>query len=76
MLGHYRYFGVSENSRGISAYRYLVKRLAFKWINRCSQRKSMNWLEFEKYSKRHGFLPPRIYVNLYAAPLEIEGISF
>jgi RNA-directed DNA polymerase len=76
MLGHYRYFGVSENSRGISNYRHLVKRLAFKWINRCSQRKSMNWLEFERYCQRHGFPLSRIYVNLYAAPLVIEGISF
>ena len=76
MLGHYRYFGVSENSRGIRNYCYLVKRLAFKWINRCSQRKSMNWLGFERYCQRHGFPPARLYVNLYAAPLENEGIGF
>jgi RNA-directed DNA polymerase len=76
MLGHYRYFGVSENSRGISNHRHLVKRLAYKWINRCSQRKSMNWLEFESYCQRHGFPSARLYVNLYGAPLVNEGIGF
>jgi hypothetical protein len=75
MLGHYRYFGVSENSRGLRAYRYLVRRLVFKWINRRSQKRSMDWKQFDVYCLRHGFPQPKIYASLYEGPLAFEGIN-
>lgn len=75
MLGHYKYFGVSKNSRGIKEFRYLVRRLVFKWVNRRSQKRSMNWEQFDVYCARHGFPQPRIYVSLYKSPLEFEGIN-
>ena len=39
LIGHYRYYGVSENSRSISNYYFKVENLIFKWLNRRSQRK-------------------------------------
>jgi hypothetical protein len=75
MQGHYRYYGVSENTRGIKAFRYLVRRLVFKWVNRRSQKKSMNWEQFDVYCLRHGFPQPKIYVSLYTTSLAIEGIG-
>jgi hypothetical protein len=43
LLGHYLYHGMSGNTRGIKSYYYHTVRLAFKWINRRSQKKSYNW---------------------------------
>jgi group II intron reverse transcriptase/maturase len=75
LVGHYRYYGISENKRGINSYCYLVKRLVFKWLNRRSQKRSMNWERFGEYCERYGFPKPRIYVSLYTPPLLTEGIN-
>jgi len=64
-LGHFRYYGVSGNSRSIGTYHYLTERLVFKWINRRSQKHSMNWSEFNAYLKRYELPKPRIYHNLF-----------
>jgi hypothetical protein len=41
--GHYRYYGMSGNFRMLKNFYHQVVRLAFKWVNRRSQRKSYNW---------------------------------
>jgi len=65
LLGHFRYYGVSGNSRSIGTYHYLTERLVFKWINRRSQKHSMNWSEFSAFLKRYELPKPRIYHNLF-----------
>jgi group II intron reverse transcriptase/maturase len=67
LRGHYQYYGVSENSRGIGQYYYAVMKLVFKWINRRSQKRSMTWYQFRKYCGWHVLPKPRIYFNLYAS---------
>jgi len=67
LRGHYQYYGVSENSRGIAQYYCAVTKLVFKWINRRSQKKSMTWDQFKIYCARHVLPKPRIYFNLYAS---------
>lgn len=66
LAGHFRYYGVSGNSRSIGTYFYRVVRLVFKWLNRRSQKKSMNWSRFSAYLKCHELPKPRLYHNLYA----------
>ena len=34
LWGHYGYYGVTDNSRGISAYYYAVRGILFKWLDR------------------------------------------
>jgi len=63
---HFRYYGVSGNSRSIGTFYHLVVRMVFKWVNRQSQRRSMNWASFATYLRRHDLPTPRIYCNLYA----------
>jgi RNA-directed DNA polymerase len=46
LRGHYGYFGVIGNSARMSAYRYHVTLLLFKWLNRRSQKRSMTWPMF------------------------------
>lgn len=68
LQGHIAYFGVSGNSRSLRTYVYRVSRMLFKWLNRRSQRRSMNWAIFGKVLKT--WLPPvRIKHNLYPKPL-------
>ena len=43
----------------------LTIRLAFKWLNRRSQKKSYNWEQFNIYLFRYPFPKPKIYHNLY-----------
>ncbi len=65
LVGHFRYYGVSGNSRSIGTYFHLTVRMVFKWLNRRSQKHSMNWLAFSEYLKRHELPKPRLYHNLY-----------
>jgi len=65
LTGHYRYYGVSSNSRSIENYYDKVVRLIHQWLNRRSQRSSFNWLDFNKYLKSHGLPKAKIYVNFY-----------
>lgn len=66
LIGHYRYYGVSDNIRQISTYYHNVARLIFKWLNRRSQKRSFKWESFAKYLERHPLSKPRIYHNLYS----------
>jgi RNA-directed DNA polymerase len=65
LVGYFRYYGISGNTRSISNFYYHVRRMAFKWINRRSQKKSMNWDSWPLYLARHELPKPRIYHNLY-----------
>jgi RNA-directed DNA polymerase len=68
LAGHIQYYGVSGNTMSLGRYQYWAERLLFKWLNRRSQRKSINW---EKFSAllRAGLLPrPRIVHHIYPEP--------
>ena len=65
LRGHFQYYGISGNYRGISRYNQCVIKLAFKWLNRRSQRKSFNWEQFAQYCKRYPLPKPQIVHRLY-----------
>ena len=65
LRGHFRYYGVSGNFRGIRRFYYQVIKLVFKWLNRRSQKKSFNWDQFKKYLQRYPLPEPKIYHNMY-----------
>jgi RNA-directed DNA polymerase len=60
LQGHYQYYGISGNMRSIDRFYHLVVRLAFKWLNRRSYRKSFNWKAFQAYLIRYPLPRPRI----------------
>lgn len=66
LRGHYNYFGVSGNMREMQAFYFKTKRMAFKWINRRSQRKSFTLEKFERFLTWNPLPQPRIFHNLYA----------
>jgi RNA-directed DNA polymerase len=65
LLGHYRYYGISGNFKGIERYYLRVLALVYKWINRRSQRHSYTRKGFTQYLEYYSLPKPRIYRNLY-----------
>lgn len=65
MIGHYRYYGVSGNYPSIHSFYYLTRRMAFKWLNRRSQKKSFDWNGFIGYLQKHPLPLPRICHDFY-----------
>jgi len=65
LTGHYRYYGVTDNSRMITKYLFEVTRIIFKWMNRRSQKRSFDYERFNKYLKVNPLPKPKIYVNIY-----------
>ena len=64
--GHYQYYGINDNWPWLMKYRGMAKWLAFRWLNRRSQSKSMNWSEFHAYADRHELASPRRLTDLIA----------
>jgi group II intron reverse transcriptase/maturase len=64
MLGHYRFYGVTDNYRSLHIFYREARKLLFKWLNRRSQRKSFNLDKFELFLAKFPLPKPRIYVNI------------
>lgn len=65
LLGYFRYYGISGNMPQMKAFYTKVVRLAFKWINRRSQKKSYNWKQFNRFLEYNPLPKPKIYHNIY-----------
>ena len=65
LLGHYRYYGISGNYREIKKFYTLTLKLAYKWINRRSQKKSYNWTQYGRFLEYNPLPKPKIYHLAY-----------
>lgn len=65
LQGHYGYYGISGNYASMNAYYKHTCGLAYKWINRRSQKKSMNWRQFVEYLELFPLPKPTIKHNIY-----------
>ena len=65
LRGHYNYYGVSDNSRGIARFGHEVKKLLFKWLNRRGKRRCLNWEKFNLMLERFPLPKPRIMVSMF-----------
>ena len=65
LRGHVQYYGISFNSKAVQGFIFKSVKIFFKWINRRSQRKSMNFDQFALFLLR--FPPPeaKIYHRLF-----------
>ena len=63
--GHLHYFGLSGNFRWLQKFSLSAKRIFFKWINRHSQKKSLNWEQFSLFLKAFPMPQPKIFHRLY-----------
>lgn len=68
LRGHFQYYGVSENFNGIKRFYRETIRMVYKWMNRRSQKQSMNWNSFNNYIKHYPLPLPKIVHNFYLSP--------
>ena len=65
LRGHYQYYGVTDNTRGVKSYLNAATWLLFKWLNRRSQRRSYTLNSFfNGLLKTFPLLEPTIKVSL------------
>lgn len=65
LTGHYNYFGISGNCRCLQQFYAQVFFTVFKWINRRSQKKSMNFDQYLNYLQWNPLPTPRICYAMY-----------
>ena len=64
--GHYAYYGVTGNGRCLGSFFRAVERSWFKWLNRRSRNRHLNWSGFARYLKQHPLPPPKIVHSVFA----------
>ena len=65
LMGHYQYYGITDNSYMIGQFCLEIKKSLFKWLNRRSQRRSFDLEKFKMYMKYNPLPKPKINVNVY-----------
>ncbi|MHB0967990.1 MAG: group II intron maturase-specific domain-containing protein [Bellilinea sp.] len=65
VVGHYRYYGITDNWETLSNFCDKVKRRLYWWFNRRSQGKHFNWEKFNLFLSKFPLPRPKIYVNVY-----------
>jgi RNA-directed DNA polymerase len=67
LKGHYAYYGITGNMRGMQQYLDRVKRIWKKWLCRRSWKNKLNWDEFNIFLKQQCPLPPaKVVHSIYA----------
>lgn len=65
LIGHYNYYGITDNFPMMNQYFNTVTYLIFKWLNRRSQKRSYNSQGFNEMLKYYPLPTPSIRVNIY-----------
>jgi RNA-directed DNA polymerase len=63
--GHIQYYGVSHNAKAVNQFVQETRRIAFKWLNRRSQRKSFTWEKFALFMEAHPMPTVKIVHRLF-----------
>lgn len=66
LIGHFNYYGITDNTYMIEKYNSAVIHLLIKWLNRRSQKRSYRNNDFTIMIKFFDLPKPRIKVNIYA----------
>lgn len=73
LMGHYRYYGITDNTKGVRQYYEIILNMMFKALNRRSQKNKYNYHEFyEKVGKY--IIKPKIYVNMINMQLDMKEV--
>ena len=65
LVGYYHYYGITDNMKSLSDFRYEVGEALFKWLNGKSQKKSYTWAQFNQMMREYPLAQPKIYVSIY-----------
>lgn len=74
LIGYYRYYGITDNSKCLGKFRYLLRRLTYTWLNRRSQKRSYNWTNFDRMFEYFKVPKAKVYVNIFELKKEITYI--
>jgi len=73
--GHFQYYGVSGNYRKIESYYKETLRWLHKWLNRRSQKRKMNWKDFDRYLTHYPLPRKRHNIFLIHYPYDVSFIE-
>lgn len=65
LQGHFNYFGVNGNLRGLKDLLYHAKRAWYKWLGRRSQRARLTWERFAQILREYPLPWPRVVVTIW-----------
>lgn len=65
LLGHYRYYGISDNSNKLMEFMRYIVRTLFKQLRRRDQKRRLTWAKYLNILKYNPIVQPKIYVSLY-----------
>lgn len=65
LVGHYRYYGINGNTKLTRLFYDKTCNLAYKWINRRSQKRSYTFERFRRFLKYNPLPEPKIYHQFY-----------
>ena len=73
LRGHYSYYGITFNYKGIDSYYEQIKRILHKWLNRRGGRRKWNWEKFNALiTKWLPLVRPKIYHTFLTAKPILE----
>jgi RNA-directed DNA polymerase len=65
LAGHVQYYGISQNTWHVGSFLTQATKIFFKWINRRSQRRSINWSDFNIFVKANPLPKVRVVFSLF-----------
>lgn len=65
LIGHYRYYGISDNTNKLVEFMRYIIRTLYKQLRRRDQKKKLNWNKYMRILKYNPIAYPKIYVSLY-----------
>ena len=65
LIGHYNYYGITDNSKSIHAFYYHTVRQLYKTLKRRTQKHRMSWERYKKLLRYMPITKPSIRVNVY-----------
>ena len=63
--GHYAYYGITGNDRGLNSFIRMVGRCWKHWLNRRNRERDMTWEKFNLLLKRYPLPIPRIVHSIF-----------
>jgi len=65
LLGHYRYYGISDNSDKLQEFMRYITVTLFKQLRRRGQKHKLTWEKYLRILKYNPIVQPKIYISLY-----------
>lgn len=65
LVGHYRYYGISGNSKSLGKFHYYCVNTLYKVLRRRGQKRKLNWEGFNRILDAHKIARPRVCVDIW-----------